>query len=104
VRWILTLLLPAAACLAEEAKPPCNARNQGRLWPARAETDGAFARRAARCGELELCALAGWRYRWQRVTVHVSQLGKKRGAAGCGQAEAAPSTEGGDRAKRRERR
>ena len=86
MRWSVLLVLLAFPCFPQDArKPSCNARNRGRLWPEQANTDRDFARRAARCGELEMCTRGVWRYGWQPLTVHVSQLGRGRKAeiVGC---------------------
>jgi len=48
------------------AKPRCNAHHSGDLWPAHPDA----------CHPLEMCTLDVWKYRWERVTVDVSQLGK----------------------------
>ena len=68
IRW---LLVPAMTlcCLSHAAeKPPCNARNKGEVWPPPG------ARSAGR--PLEMCTLNVWKYRWELVTVPVSQLAK----------------------------
>ena len=58
------LALCGAMCFAEEArKPACNARNQGRLWPAEASVSQDAARRLFQRGELEMCRLAVWKYK-----------------------------------------
>ena len=61
---------------------------RGRLWPEAVNYDPAAARRAERCGEIFMCRLGAWTYRWEPLTVHVSQLGKgratKRDIPGCG--------------------
>ena len=91
MRWIVVLVAFGTVCFAEEARrPPCNARNHGRLWPEQANSDRDFAQRAGRCGELLMCTVGVWKYRWQPLTVHVSQLGKgfKRGIPGCGEPNA----------------
>ena len=79
---MLTPLVIVAACAAEPAaKPPCNQRNQGMVWPDRdARSPGT---------EIQVCSLKVWKYRWEPVTVSVSCLGrnaKRRG--GCRTPEA----------------
>jgi hypothetical protein len=84
------LALFGTVCLAGEAeRPPCNAKQRGRLWPEEANTSREASRRAERCGNLQMCAVGVWRYRWQPLTVHVSQLGKgpKREIPGCDASE-----------------
>jgi hypothetical protein len=81
VKWLALLLLATAACYAEEPKKPrCNGKSEGLFWPEEANTDRIAAGRLSRCGALEVCVLRGWRYKWQPLSVHVSQLGKKSGA------------------------
>ncbi|MGE5644609.1 MAG: hypothetical protein ACM336_02335 [Acidobacteriota bacterium] len=55
------------------------------MWPEQANSDAAFARRAARCGELRMCSLGTWKYGWQPLTVHIGRLGKSpaRSIPGC---------------------
>ena len=79
MRWFVALVLLAIPCCAGEAgKPPCNKQNRGRLWPDQANTDPAALKQAGQRGELQMCTLGAFRYRWQPLTVHVSQLGKGR--------------------------
>lgn len=70
----------------ESAKPACNTGNQGRLWPEAANVDRQAARRAERCGELQVCTRGVWRYRWEPLTVHVQQLAGRSSLQipGCG--------------------
>jgi len=76
---ILFLVLLTTPCFPEaNEKPRCNAHSLGRFWPDEANTDSAFARQAARCGELEICSRGNWKYSWQMLTIHVSKLGKTR--------------------------
>ena len=71
LKWLLIPLLATLPGLAQEPpKPPCNARNHGMLW------SGGHAPDAR--GPIELCALSVWKYRWEPLTVDVSQLAKDR--------------------------
>ena len=90
MRWIILLLLAFIPCFPEETgKPPCNAQNRGRIWPEGAALDRALARSAESCGQPEICTAGLWRYRWQPLTVHISQLGPKaKREAPCGEAAA----------------
>jgi hypothetical protein len=65
----MALFFFAGSCYAEEspAKPACNARTRGKLWPEKAG-------RHSLAGPIEMCALRLWRYRWEQLTVDVSQL------------------------------
>lgn len=49
-------------------RPACNARTRGTLWPPRPSNDP----RAS----VELCTAKRWKYRWEPLTVHISELGK----------------------------
>lgn len=61
-------LLGCAAQQSEKPKPPCNARNRGQLWPEPKDRDA--------CHPVEMCTEHRWKYRWQPLTVDVSQLSK----------------------------
>jgi hypothetical protein len=107
---LLSLVVLLVPCLAaENAKPQCNAKSRGTLWPAQANTDPAAARKALRCGELQMCTAGTWKYRWEPMTVSVSQLatGVRAEVPGCSEFfSAAGSQEGktaGERQVRSER-
>src|SRR5215469_15401923 len=69
VRRLLTPTVVMVCCFAQQSgKPACTARTQGMAWREQ------NARNA--CGEIQVCTLNVWKYRWQPVTVHVSQLAK----------------------------
>ena len=77
------LLIPVLAVVqlgAEEAKKPaCTEATQGHVWVERSEQ--------GRPVRTEVCSLEVWRYRWRQVTVHASELGKKRKAEKTGPVE-----------------
>ena len=103
MRWIVALLLFAIPCFPEEKeRSPCNAQNRGRLWPEQANTDPALARQALHCGELQMCSLGTWKYGWQPLTVHISQLGiaPNRKIPGCYQGAEKAARQRADRAVR----
>ena len=77
------LALFGTMCFAADArKPPCRAANQGQFWPAEANLDHAVARNLFQRGELEMCSLVVWKYRWEPMSVHVpSAAGAKHPAA-----------------------
>jgi hypothetical protein len=60
------LAVPSPAQGAESVKPVCNAKARGRLWPEKTSHGAAVP--------IEICAPKGFGYRWQQVTVDVSQL------------------------------
>jgi hypothetical protein len=69
VRWMfIPMLMLACGWAQEPPKPRCNAQQRGRLWP-----EGAAR---STCGQIEICTLSVWKYRWEPITVHVSQLAK----------------------------
>lgn len=73
------IALFGAMCLAEETRRPvCNARNQGQFWPAEANSSQEAARQLAQRGELEMCSLVVWKYRWEHISVNVRSLAKAK--------------------------
>jgi hypothetical protein len=68
--WFVAPLMLVAATVSVAAeqkdKPVCDARSRGTLWPENT-TRGAGV-------PVEICAMKGWHYRWQQLTVDVSQL------------------------------
>jgi hypothetical protein len=69
-------------CFADEVpKPPCNAVNHGRLWPEAANSSPDVAGQLSRSGELEMCTVSIWKYRWKRLTVDIRELEKGHPAA-----------------------
>jgi hypothetical protein len=71
LRWLLiSFVAVGCAWAGEPEKPRCNAQHRGELWPATA-TPGSDQ-------SLQMCTLDVWKYRWEPVTVSVSQLSKER--------------------------
>jgi hypothetical protein len=70
--WLAVPLLFAAPFFVQGAepapkeKPACDAKTRGKLWP---EKGGRGAD-----VPVEICAPKGWHYRWQQLTVDISQL------------------------------
>lgn len=77
---LAALAIPLSGlCLAgQDGKPRCSAKLRGRYWPEQANSDARLAVTLARSGQLEMCAARVWKYRWETLTVHVSQLAKER--------------------------
>ena len=66
-RGVLIPLLTLCCAFAETpAKPKCEARNRGELWPPVNLRDS--------CHALEMCTRDVWKYRWEPLTVSISQL------------------------------
>jgi len=66
---LFPLALSAAAPRLEtrkDDKPECTAQTRGKLWPEKAGRGAATP--------VEICAPHGWHYRWEQLTVDVSQL------------------------------
>jgi len=79
MKWVAFIALCGVMCFAEEArKPVCNAQNRGQFWPAEANFSKDAARLFYQRGELEMCSQAVWKYRWERMSVNVRDLGKGR--------------------------
>ncbi len=88
LKWMAIPVLAVCAQAEVVSKPPCNRQNRGRLWPEQ--------KSARACRAIEICTLHVWKYRWEPLTVHVSQLAKdpKRRAA-CEEAVSPPAAERG---------
>lgn len=86
MKYVAFIALFGAICFAEEArKPVCNARNQGQFWPAEANVSKDAVRRLYQQGDLEMCSLAVWKYKWEHISVNVRDLASaKRPAAANG--------------------
>ena len=72
VRFVIPILLAVSGCAAgaeKPAKPACNARTRGSLWPEKAERISGVP--------TEICLRTNWKYHWQQLTVDVSQLNRK---------------------------
>jgi hypothetical protein len=79
MRYVASIILFGAMCFAEQArKPVCNASNQGQFWPEEANTSRDAARQLYQRGELEMCSLAVWKYKWEHISVNVRDLAKAR--------------------------
>ncbi len=70
-------MLSSAVLLILLNKPACNKKTHGQLWPDAANRDRSALLTLARSGTLEMCASAGWRYKWERVSLNV-QLARKK--------------------------
>jgi hypothetical protein len=70
-------------CFAGQApKPACNARSQGQFWPPEANVSKDAVWRLYQQGNLEMCSLGVWKYKWERLSVNIRDLAKaKRPAA-----------------------
>ena len=74
----LITLFGAMSFAGQDGKPACNAKLQGQFWPEQANWDHVAARQFYQTGELEVCSMATWRYRWQQISINVRNLGKGR--------------------------
>jgi hypothetical protein len=83
--YTITLLLLVLSTQPAFEKPACTAANHGRFWPEAANASPEAARRLSRCGALQMCIVVRHRYRWEPLSVHVSQAGRKHPepAAAC---------------------
>lgn len=79
MKYVTLMTLFGAMCFAEDArKPVCNAQSQGQFWPEEANFSKDTARQLYQRGELEMCTLAVWKYRWEHISVNVRDLAKGR--------------------------
>lgn len=68
------LIAPSLAVCAAVPKPRCDARHDGAFWPEQANQDSNAARLLFQNGELEMCTLQVWKYRWEQLSVNVRGL------------------------------
>ena len=79
MKCLALIVLFGAMCFAGPTrKPVCNARSLGQFWPGKANFSRDAARRLYQSGELEMCSLAVWKYRWEHISVNVHDLAKGR--------------------------
>jgi hypothetical protein len=70
-------VLIGALCFAGPAqKPVCKVGNRGQFWPAEANFNRDAARQLYQSGELEMCTLVVWKYKWEHVSVNVHNVAK----------------------------
>jgi len=72
----LLSLFGAMSFAGQDGKPACNAKLQGHFWPEQANWDREAARQFYQTGELEMCSMAIWKYRWEHISVNVRNLAK----------------------------
>ena len=78
MKYVAFIALLGAMCFAGEArKPVCHAANRGQFWPEEANASRAAARQLYQSGQLEMCSLVVWKYKWERLSVNVRDLVKK---------------------------
>ena len=70
LRWLLIPAIVACGWAGNAERPRCNADTRGAIWP---QGNDRTADRP-----LEICTLSVWKYRWEQVTISVSQLTKDR--------------------------
>ncbi len=71
---VIPMLLATACCAqdlppatsAEMAKPACTAQTRGKLWPEKTSRANGVP--------IEICVQKLWKYRWEQLTVDISQL------------------------------
>jgi hypothetical protein len=67
--WFVILIFVATASGAPDTKavkPACNAQTKGKIWPENTSRGNGVP--------IEICATRFWRFRWEQLTVDVSQL------------------------------
>jgi len=81
MKFVVLIFLFGMVCPAEQTgKPACNSKNQGQFWPEEANSNHAAARLLYQRGELEMCSLAVWKYRWEHLSVN-ARIAAKDGHA-----------------------
>jgi hypothetical protein len=87
----LLSLLGAMSFAGQVGKPACNAKIQGQFWPEQANWDREAARQLYQTGELEMCSMAIWKYRWEHISINVRDLGKGRHSVASESRAASPT-------------
>ena len=79
MKYLALVVLFGVMCPASDQapKPACNAKNQGQFWPEKANSDHAAARLLYQRGELEMCSLVVWKYRWEHISVNARDVAKQ---------------------------
>ncbi len=55
----------------QKEKPACKAGNNGEFWPREANGNHAAFQQAYQNGELQMCTLVVWKYKWQYLSVNI---------------------------------
>jgi hypothetical protein len=77
MKYVLALILVGAISFAGEAgRPACNSRNHGQFWPEQANLNSKEAHKLFQSGELEMCSLVVWKYKWTYLSVNARKLSK----------------------------
>jgi hypothetical protein len=75
MKLTVVLSLFCAIAFAEKPqRPVCNAETRGQFWPAAANADRDAARKFVQQGELQMCTVHRWRYKWKSLSVNVRDL------------------------------
>ena len=79
MKYIALFSLFGAMSLPHRAdKPACNARIQGQFWPNEANSNRFAVHQLYQSGELEMCSIEVWKYRWEHISVNIRDLEKPR--------------------------
>jgi len=73
---VFTLLIGSLGFAEEATKPACKAANRGQFWPAEANVSRDAVRQFFQSGELEVCSMVVWKYKWQHLSVNAHDLAK----------------------------
>jgi hypothetical protein len=95
MKYIALFSVFGAMSLAQHAdKPACNAKIQGQFWPQEANSDRFAARKLYQSGELEMCSIDVWKYRWEHISVNIRGLEKRRRSVTSGSVTSESRSEG----------
>lgn len=74
MRFAVLLALAGVLSFAQDSsRPACNRDRHGHLWPEEANASHEVARQFYQSGELEMCSLVVWRYKWEHLSINVQQ-------------------------------
>lgn len=69
------------ACAESSEKPACKASNNGEFWPQQANASREAFQQFVQNGELQICTLVVWKYKWEYLTVNVHDMGHNQHSA-----------------------
>jgi hypothetical protein len=73
----------------QDAKPACKAGNNGEFWPREANGNHAAFQQFYQSGELQMCTLVVWKYKWQYLSVNIHDKDHTRHSAARNKANSA---------------
>jgi hypothetical protein len=79
MKYVALIVLFGVMCPAAEQapKPACNAKNHGLFWPEEVNSSHDAERLLFQSGELEMCSLVVWKYKWEHLSVNARDVAEE---------------------------